>query len=485
MLPPDMREWLAPDHLVWFVISVVEELDLALFEVRSRLGGAGRAGFDPRMLLTVLVYAYAVGERSSRQIERLCHTDVAFIIACAQDPPDHTTIARFRKDHQDALKAVFTQVLALCAKSGLARLGAVAIDGTKIAANASHDAQRGQKWLREQVEKMVAEATATDAAEDALFGAARGDELPAELVNPATRKERIKTALADLDADAAEKGPGFDRVAAATRALDAARARAQKSWDAYERRVEAAGGRRPRGRLGVPVEDNAHVRQAREVLERAKARLAEKDSPTAGGRKPAKAQRNITDPDSRILPTRNKGWVVGYNAQLAVSQDQIIIAADAVASPADSLSFIPMLRAVEQAADLLRSFGSTEEVGVVLADAGYRSIENITAPGPDRLIATGKRHDDERRARDEPAVGPPPGDATPLEAMAHRVRTPEGHKLYARRSPMVEGVNGQLKDVIGLRRFSRRGLRAVNSELHFAAAVHNLLKIFRNQLQTA
>lgn len=487
-----MSEWLAPDHLVWFVISVVGELDLARFEARSRRGGAGRAGFDPRMLLTILVYAYAMGERSSRKIERLCHTDVAFVIACAQDAPDHTTIARFRKDHEDALKALFTQVLALCAQSGLARLGAVAIDGTKIAANASHDALRGEKWLREEVEKMVAEAAATDAAEDALFGAARGDELPAELVNPATRQERIKKALAELEAQAAARTRGFDRVAAAQRSLDKVLAHAQASRDAYLQRQADAGGKRPRGRPVVPVEDAAHVRAARRVLEQAIAGLAEQDSPThpkknssGHGKKPSKPCRNITDPDSRLLPTRNKGWVVGYNAQLAVSEDQIIIAADAVQSPVDNLSFIPMLRAVEQAADLLRSFGGTDEVGVILADAGYRSTKNITEPGPERLIATGKRRDDNRRARDEPAVGPPPDGATPLEAMAHRVRTPEGHDLYRHRSPMVEGVNGQLKDVIGLRRFSRRGLRAVNSELHFAAAVHNLLKIFRSQLQTA
>jgi hypothetical protein len=219
------------------------------------------------------------------------------------------------------------------------------------------------------------------------------------------------------------------------------------------------------------------VRRARRDLERATTRAAKKEL-SEREKKPPEPVRNVTDPDSRLMPTR-KGWVVGYNAQLAVSEDQIIIAADAIQSSTDVTSFITMLAAVEKSADLLKSCGSPGVVGMVLADAGYRSTENITAPGPDRLIATGKRRDDEHRARTEPASGPPPDDATPLEAMAHRIRTPEGHERYRHRSAIVEGVNGQLKDVIGLRRFSRRGLGAINSELHFAAAVHNLLKIFR------
>jgi transposase len=208
LLPPDMRSWLPAGHLVWFVISVVEKLDISAFEARSRRGGVGRAGYDPRMLLTVLIYAYAMGQRSSRQIERLCHTDVAFRVACAQDAPDHTTIARFRQRHEQALSDLFTDVLVLCARSGLGKLGTVAIDGTKIAANASDDAMRSEKWLREQAERILAEAEATDAEEDAVFGDQRGDELPAELTDPTTRDERIRKALADLEAEkAAEEAP--------------------------------------------------------------------------------------------------------------------------------------------------------------------------------------------------------------------------------------------------------------------------------------
>lgn len=174
--------------------------------------------------------------------------------------------------------------------------------------------------------------------------------------------------------------------------------------------------------------------------------------------------------------------MTGYNNQLAVSADQLIIALSVEQNPADNLAFLPMLDKVAQAADLMAGCGSPyAQLGTVLADAGYRSQENITAPGPDRLIATGRHRDDACRARQEPASGPPPPDASPLEAMDHRLRTPEGQRDYRDRGHLVEGANGQLKDVIGLRRFARRGLQAVTSELHFAAAVHNILKLFRAQ----
>lgn len=523
LLPPDMRSWLPADHLVWFVISAVEQLKMARFDARSRRGGAGRKGFDPRMLLTVLIYAYAMGERSSRQIERLCHTDVAFRIACGGDVPDHTSIARFRQRHEEALVEVFTDVLELCARSGLGKLGTVAIDGTKIAANASDDAMRSEKWLREQAGRILSEAQEADAEEDAVFGAARGDELPAELSDPATRVERIRRALADIEAEKAaeraerakaaeadrEAGEAYEQrvsdpqrppgrgIGAPPRAADPvviARARlqreiarAQGQIDKYAQRAAAAAaqGRRPKGhRPLASVEDYSYVKRARAALAAAVAKAEQASSPRPPV--PDKVRyRNITDPDARSMPTR-KGWVTGYNNQLAVSADQLIVALSVEQNPADNLAFIPMLEKVEQAADLMARCGSPyADIGIVLADAGYRSEENITAPGPDRLIATGKHRADLRRARQEPASGPPPAHASPLEAMDHRLRTPEGQQAYRHRGHLVEGTNGQLKDVIGLRRFARRGLTAVISELHFAAAVHNVLKLFRAQVAIA
>src|SRR5438309_4443037 len=182
LLPPDMREWLPEDHLAWFVIDAVGQLDLRELEARRRLGGVGRRGYDPRMMLTLLIYCYADGIRSSRRIERLCHTDVALRVICANDIPDHTTIARFRQDHQGAVAGLFGQVLAVCARAGLGRLGTIAIDGTKIAADAALAASRRREWFVEQAAAVLAEAAATDTAEDAVFGVdRRGDAPPGPL----------------------------------------------------------------------------------------------------------------------------------------------------------------------------------------------------------------------------------------------------------------------------------------------------------------
>lgn len=199
LLPPDMREWLPSSHLVWFVIETVEQLDTSGFCGRSVVGGVGRAGFDPEMLVTLLVYGYARGVRSARQIARLCEVDVAFRVICAQDAPEHSTLSRFRAAHEDGFVGLFAQLLGLAARAGLGRFGTVAVDGFKVAADASIDANRDEGWLREQARRMVAEAAAVDAAEDAEFGDARGDELPAELSDPKTRRAKIRAALDELE----------------------------------------------------------------------------------------------------------------------------------------------------------------------------------------------------------------------------------------------------------------------------------------------
>jgi len=190
LLPPNMAEWLPQDHLVWFVIDVVEELDTTVFHARSRRGGRGRQGFDPDMLLGLLLYAYATGVRSSRRIERLCVDHVAFRVLCGQDAPDHTTIARFRADNQDAFADLFAQVLRLCATAGMVKVGIVSIDGTKIAASAARGANRSPEHVREQAQKIadeiVSQAATTDADEDAAAAAGSGknDELPPGFAQP-------------------------------------------------------------------------------------------------------------------------------------------------------------------------------------------------------------------------------------------------------------------------------------------------------------
>lgn len=490
LLPPDMADWLPAGHLAWFVISVVEELDMAAFEARRRLGGAGRAGFDPRMLLALLVYGYACGQRSSRQIERLCHTDVAFRVICAQDVPDHVTIARFRAEHRAGIEELFAQVLLLCARAGLGRVGVVAIDGTKIAANASISADRSQAWLREQAAAMLDEAERVDAEEDALFGTARGDELPPEWSDPTTRKEKIREALARLDAERGAAGEKAEarvahwtaRVEQAARLLADTTQLYRARFDAYQARAaEAAAGRGTRacGTPAVPPERHVRVRQARARLER---NIAHRDKVLhdIAGQRESGAAINLTDLDSRRMPTRN-GWIHGYNAQLAVTDDQLILAAELIQQPGDVEAFVPMMRAAETATKMLgRAVGADLAIGVVLADAGYLSRQNLTAPGPDRLIALGKNRQLQRDARDRPASGPPPHGADPLTAMGHRLRSAEGIATYKRRAVTVEPVNGHLKDRIGLRRFSLRGKEKAQTELTLAATVANLLKLHRH-----
>ncbi len=196
LLPVDMRDWLPPDHLVWFVLDVVDQVDTSAFRRRKVKAASGRAGFDPDMLLALLLYGYCRGVRSSRQLERLCEVDVAFRLICAQDVPDHCVIARFRRAHERAFADLFVQVLRLAARAGLGRFGTIAIDGTKIAANASVDANRTEAWLRGQVEEIVDEAQRTDAAEDAEHGTRRGDEPPEDFADPAAGAARIGAALA-------------------------------------------------------------------------------------------------------------------------------------------------------------------------------------------------------------------------------------------------------------------------------------------------
>lgn len=484
VLPPDMRDWLPVDHLVWFVLDTVAGLDLTGFRGRRRLGGAGRAAYDPAMLVGLLVYAYAVGQRSSRQIERLCQTDVAFRIACAQDTPDHSTIARFRAEHETGLSGLFEQVLMLCARAGMGRVGTIAVDGTKIAANAALSANRSETSLRRLAADILAEAAAVDAAEDEQYGPdRRGDELPPPLADPTGRAARIKAMLEDIAAEREATSAGSEQVQRAaerveraqqhladTRAVVAERNAERARW---QQLIHADGGRGLPGRM-VPVEQHYDVRQAATRLARAETNLTNTRKATAS---PRDTTRNLTDPDSRIMPTR-RGWVQGYNGQLVVSADYLILAADLTTNPTDYRSWAPMIdQATDAARAVRRATGRRTRIGTVLADAGYASTTNLTHPGPDRLIALGTRHQQHTTARDNPAHGDPPPHTTARQRMAHRLRTPAGAARYRRRAALVEPVHAHLKDRRGLRVFSRRGLTAARSEYRFAAAVTNLLRL--------
>ena len=509
LLPVSMTDWLPDDHLVWFIIDAVDRLDTGAFHTRARLGGVGRAGYDPDMLLTLFVYAMAHGERSSRTIEKLCRTDVAFRIICAQDVPDHTVLARFRQDHEQALADLLTATLRLAAQMGMIRLGVVAFDGTKIAANAAMAANRGEDGLRELAEQYLAGAAETDAVEDALFGDARGDEPPPDLRDRTRRRQRIQQALdeiagrnaaadqlteaeqaaaaeytAALSAAATGQAPGpagrtpkaADPVTVAHLRWQRAHAKAQASYDAWH--AKAATGRKPPGSKPLPPDEHTTVAAARAAYDQAVAHAASNRSEQANANRSEQANTNLTDPQSRLLKTRT-GWIQGYNCQTALSEDQFILHADATQDANDVNQFEPTMTAVtDLAADLTDHTGRDDlTIGTMLGDAGYDSHHNLTLQGPDRLIPTHTRRDLAHAATTQPAVGDPPDDATPRQAMDHRLRTKHGHQLYQRRSPQVEAPNGWLKDRRGLRHFSRRGQAAARSELRFAAAVTNLLRL--------
>ena len=510
LLPPDMREWLPGDHLAWFVLEIVEQLDRSALHARHPHAGAGRAAYDPDMLLAVVIYAYCQGVRSSRHIERMCVTDVAFRVLCAQDPPDHTTIARFRALAGEAFTDLFAQVLMIAAQAGLGRFGTVAIDGTKIAANASIDANRGQEWFARHAADIVAEADRTDAAEDTQALAQgeddRSDRLGSTFGDRTQRAERIRAAAQQVAAaqqrhehaneehDAAalarrrrsENGqPVRGRIPNGPHRLAEARAHLQREIAAHQAKLDRyaaliAAGKKPMGRPPVPMDDSTRVQRARRVVRNAEAAAdgAGSTDRSSSAKQLPKIVANTSDPASRIMPTR-KGFLQGYNTQLAVTSDQLIVAVHVGQSTNDQHCFIPMMRSAQNVAARLHArTGNTQHVlGTVLADAGYDSDANLTAAGPDRLIALCKGRDQTRAAAEEPAHGPPPADASPREANGHRLRTEQGQALYKRRGATVEPGIGNLKKIIN--RFSRRGLNQASSELHLAATAFNLMKIHR------
>ena len=502
-MPPDVREWVPSSHLVWTVLEVVEQVDTSVFHRLSRRGGAGRAGFDPDMLLGVLILGYCTGQRSTRQMERLCSQDVAFRVACANQPPDHTVLARFRQNHEQAFEELFSEVLVMAAVRGLVRLDTVAVDGTKIAANASLDANRSEQWVREQAVKILAEAQAVDAAEDELFGDARGDEPDEAMTDPVAREQAVREWLAELErAKRDRKRPAHDRdeqverrkqemaegnsrggryAGTVDQRVEQARIAWQSAFNAQQAKVQAyvrakAAGIACRGR--APVSADRHVGVGRlkanydRLLAKAEA-AAEQPAPSTPGRPARRFQVNTTDPGSRIMHTR-RGWVQAYNVQLAVTGDQIIVACS-VGQSNDTGQFVPMTTATEHAGMLIEAAtGRPHPVGTMLADAGYASTANLTAPGPERLIALGKGRE---LARRQLTGEPPPETADPKVLMQHRLDTPHGRDLYKRRGATVEPAIGNLKKLID--RFSQRGKDAVTAETNLAAAAFNILKIHR------
>jgi transposase len=470
LLPPSMWDWLPEGHLAFFVIDAVGVIDTSSFHF-THLDGPGRPAYDPDMMLTLLLYAYCIGVRSSRAIEKSCLYDLAFRVIAANKVPDHGTIARFRADNEEAIKTVFIEVLRLCHLAGLASLGQIAIDGTKIGADAALDANRSLESIRAEIARILAEAADADRAE--LGGDGDGFVLPDHLARRNSRLAHLQAAR--IQAEAQEE------------------AAAKKIEDERERALaEAAAGRRLRGRkpcrpdealvraeadhLAAKVKADRRPRdpEAAQALVDAEANLATARE-RAESEPPADLEVNVTDPDSAIMKTK-AGWTQGYNVQAAVNADQVVVAYAATTDHNDSNQLLPMIEATEKTA---ADAGIAEQIGLVLADAGYWSEDNATADGPNRLIATTKDWKQRKAAREMgTTTGPPPEDASALEQMEHRLRTAEGAAAYATRSHTVEPPFGNLKENRGFRRFMRRGIRAVESETALIFATHNLMKVF-------
>ena len=452
LLPPSLREWLPEDHLAWFVLEAVEELDLAAFYGAYREDGWGRAAHEPSMMVALLVYAYSVGVRSARGIERRCREDVAFRVLTANRAPDHATIARFRARHEAAIGDLFGGVLELCARAGLVNVGVVAVDGTKIAAAATHHATRSYEQIAREI---VEEAGRIDAAEDERYGDARGDELPEGLRTAGDRRKWLREAKQALEAERAAKAKPIPRDRGER--LAECKARLEQDW-ALEHKVIA----------------ELAAWHARGIASDGSRRMA-------GGRANIKPYRlsdrpagklNVTDPDSRNLKT-TRGWVQGYNAQAVVTEQQIVLAAEVSSESLDTANLQPM---VEAARAELEAAGVDEAPGVVLADAGYwknEAIEALVAQGIQTLVAP----DADRRKE------PRPGRRGGLYDFTRRVlATDWGSELYLKRQATVEPVFGQIKANRGANRFLRRGRTAVRSEWRLLAATHNLLKLHKHQL---
>jgi transposase len=434
LLPPSVDEWLPEKHLARFVVEVIDGLDLRV--MRGSYRGSGSASYPPSLLLGILVYGYATGVFSSRKLERASYDSVAFRFIAANQHPDHDTIAAFRRRFLQEIEGLFVQVLAVAREMGVLKMGTVALDGTKIHANASRHsalsyehAGRIEAQLKAEVAELLAKAEAADRAD-----LPDGLSIPDELARRKERLAKLAEARATIEARARER---FEREQAEHEAKLAAR----------DAKAEATG-KKPRGKPPQP--------------------------PVEGPR--PTDQVNLTDEESRIMPVAGGGFEQCYNAQAVVAAGSLlVVAADVVQAPNDKRQLAPMLNKL---AALPADLGQPE---TLLADTGYFSAANVEAcqaAGIAPLIAPGREGHhpslDERFA----AAPPAPENPTPVEAMAHRLKTPEGKKLYAQRKHTPEPVFGIIKSVLGFRQFLLRGLDHVRGEWNLVTMAWNLKRMF-------
>ena len=423
LLPPSLRDWLPEDHLAWFIQDAVESLDLDALSDRYRMCGKGELPYSPRMMLRVLIYSYCTGTFSSRKIAAQLEDSVAFRVLAGNQMPGHRTICRFRERHIDQFSELFVQVVRLAVEAGVAKMGTLAIDGTKVKASASkHKAmsydrmQKEEERLKREIRAIVQRAAEVDQEEDVEFGPDfRGDELPEELARRETRLKRIQEAKERLERRKAEE--------------------ARQADEKQARKAKAEGREPPKERPG-------------------------KRKYPKGQPKP-KDQENFTDPDSRIMKD-SKGYEQSFNAQAAVeSKSQLIVATEVTNCAADVDALVPM---IEQA-----STNIEQPVEKALADAGYRSEENFAVlekAGIDGYVSIG-RESKKRKKSDLPAT----------TRMRKKLATQQGRDRYRKRKHIVEPVFGWLKNVLGFRAFSLRGLPKVNGEWNLVCLALNLRRM--------
>jgi transposase len=433
LLPPSLDDWLPQDHLARFISETVDQMDLSLLITLYRANGQGSAAYHPSMMVKVLLYAYCVGVPSSRKIAKALIDDVAFRWLGAGNFPDFRTISEFRRKHLKALQGLFSQILLLCKTSGLVKAGVIALDGTKIKANASLSRNRAYKqlskeevWIREKVDALLKQAEKTDQEEDRLYGNKRGDELPEDLSTAEKRLAKIKEAKKYLEEEAREKAAG--------------KAEALRRKESH----------------------NKHGRKSQKPDDTVK----------------PEAKFNMTDPESRVQKT-SKGYVQGYNAQAVATEDQVIVACDVVNEANDIHQLQPML---EQAQQNLSEIDVSAKT--VLADAGYCSDDNLeyleSKDEIEGLVST-------RKEQEMRKAGSTSGNtrrrSDRYKSMDRKLKKPVIRFIYGFRKWIIEPVFAQMKHCRGLTGFLLRGLEKVQGEFSIWCIAHNILKLYRNNLR--
>ncbi len=492
LLPPSLRDWLPEDHLAWFVIDAVGRLDLAAFYSAYRADGHGRAAYEPSMMVSLVLYSYSTNERSSRGIERRCRQDIAYRVITGNQVPDHATIARFIKRHQSSLAELFTSVLRLCASAGLVSSGIVAVDGTKLTASASSDSNVDYDRIAREI---IAEAIATDEAEDGQRGEARGDELPSELRTAAGRRAWLERQLAGEHAEDqsgegtpdesdGEPTDGFDpeRIGPNGRRAWLREAHRQLDQQRWRQAAPVPRSRSDRLRQGARfLEDElAAERRGNRAYEDLREHRRLHDKRRLGGpTKPwvppeiPQGEVNLTDPDSRRMKG-NRRYIQGYNAQTVVTEQQIVIAAEISTNPADFSNLRPM---IDTALAELEQAGVADKPEVVVADAGYWNEQHMDHVVGEHGIKVLIPPDSGKRQ------GERPGWTGGRYSFMRRVLSSDlGRDTYRKRQQSIEPVYGHTKHNRKIYRLNYRGRKAVRTEWRLVMLSHNLTKLHRHQI---